>query len=145
MLSELVGGGPGGRLHRVITATHDGELVDLLRDTYAPFHLTDSLGADGLVFDYRLKHGPATTRNAIALLRLSGAPAGVVNRALQRAAQLDAERTRGSTWRQRNQTTRPSDRCLDWRSLVEPDDDILQQEIGRSEDQEFRSGAKLRP
>jgi DNA mismatch repair ATPase MutS len=94
VLSELVGSEPGGRLHRVITATHDGELVDLLRDTYAPFHLTDSLGADGLVFEYRLKPGPATTRNAIALLRLSGAPAGVVNRALQRAAQLDVQRTR---------------------------------------------------
>ena len=51
VLSELVGSEPGGRLHRVITATHDGELVDLLRDTYAPFHLTDSLGADGLVFE----------------------------------------------------------------------------------------------
>ena len=96
VLSELVGGEPGGRggPHRVITATHDGELVDLLRDTYAPFHLTDSLGADGLLFEYRLKRGPATTRNAIALLRLSGAPDGVVNRALQRAAQLDAQRTR---------------------------------------------------
>jgi hypothetical protein len=94
VLGELVGPGPGAKPHRVITATHDGELVDLLRDSYAPFHLTDSLGADGLVFEYRLKRGAATTRNAIALLRLSGAPAGVVNRALQRAAQLDAQRAR---------------------------------------------------
>jgi hypothetical protein len=94
VLSELVGHRPGARPHLVITATHDGELVDLLRETYEPFHLTDSLGADGLVFEYRLKRGPATTRNAIALLRLNGAPASVVNRALQRAAQLDEQRTR---------------------------------------------------
>jgi hypothetical protein len=92
VLSELVGQRPGDKPHLVITATHDGELVDLLRETYEPFHLTDSLGAAGLVFEYRLKRGPATTRNAIALLRLNGAPATVVNRALQRAAQLDARR-----------------------------------------------------
>ena len=94
VLSELVGHRPGAKPHLVITATHDGELVDLLRETYEPFHLTDSLAAAGLVFEYRLKRGPATTRNAIALLRLNGAPTSVVNRALQRAAQLDEQRMR---------------------------------------------------
>jgi DNA mismatch repair ATPase MutS len=61
---------------------------------YEPFHLTDTLGAEGLVFEYRLRRGPATTRNAITLLRLKGAPASVVSRALQRAEELDAQRKR---------------------------------------------------
>ena len=92
VLSELVGHHPGAKPHRVVTATHDAELVDLLRETFAPFHLTDSLGVEGLIFEYRLKRGPATTRNAITLLRLKGAPSSVVNRALERAEQLDQQR-----------------------------------------------------
>lgn len=94
VLSELVGDYPGAKPHRVVTATHDAELVDLLRETFEPFHLTDSLGAEGLVFEYRLRRGPATTRNAITLLRLKGAPSSVVNRALARAEQLDRWRKR---------------------------------------------------
>ena len=94
VLSELVGQHPGAKPHRVVAATHDAELVDLLRETYEPFHLTDSLGAEGLVFEYRLKRGPATTRNAITLLRLKGAPSSVVDRALERAEQLDQQRKR---------------------------------------------------
>jgi DNA mismatch repair ATPase MutS len=75
--------------HIVVAATHDGELVDLLRHSYAPYHFTDSLGSRGLVFEYRLQPGPATTRNAIALLKLHGAPESLVSRALARAAELD--------------------------------------------------------
>jgi DNA mismatch repair ATPase MutS len=36
--------------------------------------------------------GPATSRNAIALLKLNGAPESVVDRALARAAELDRQR-----------------------------------------------------
>jgi DNA mismatch repair ATPase MutS len=63
-----------GKPHVVLTATHDVELVDLLRESYAVYHLGDAVGPDGLVFDYRLTPGPATSRNAIALLKLNGAP-----------------------------------------------------------------------
>jgi DNA mismatch repair ATPase MutS len=83
--------------HVVIAATHDGELLDLLRDRYRPFHFTDRLDADGLVFEYRLQPGPATTRNAIALLKLHGAPASVVARALELASKLDRQRGRHAT------------------------------------------------
>jgi DNA mismatch repair ATPase MutS len=47
------------------------------------------MGSEGLVFDYRLKEGPNTTRNAITLLELNGAPPSLVARARQRAAELD--------------------------------------------------------
>jgi DNA mismatch repair ATPase MutS len=78
--------------HVTIAATHDGELVDLLRDTYEVCHFGDALGTEGLVFSYRLTSGPATSRNAIALLQLTGAPECVVLRALKRAAELDQRR-----------------------------------------------------
>lgn len=83
-----------GRAHRhvVIAATHDGELVDLVADKYRAFHFGDVVGPDGLVFDHQLRSGPATTRNAIALLRLHGAPQDLVRDALKCAAALDAQR-----------------------------------------------------
>jgi DNA mismatch repair ATPase MutS len=84
----------GGKPHVVLAATHDGELVDLLRDSYTVCHFGDAVGPDGLTFDYRLTPGPATSRNAIALLELSGAPEAVVRRALDRAAALDRQRLR---------------------------------------------------
>src|SRR5580765_1439539 len=82
----------GGRPHGVLTATHDGELVDLLRETYVVYHLADAIGPEGLTFDYHLTPGPATSRNAIALLKLNGAPESLVSRALDRAAALDKQR-----------------------------------------------------
>jgi hypothetical protein len=78
--------------HVVIVATHDGELVERLAGSYEPCHFSDRLGPDGLVFEYRLQPGPATTRNAIALLAQSGAPRGMVERALATAAEIDASR-----------------------------------------------------
>jgi hypothetical protein len=58
----------------VLAATHDGELVELTSGTFDAYHFGDSIGPDGLMFDHRLQRGPASTRNAIALLRLHGAP-----------------------------------------------------------------------
>jgi len=80
--------------HVVLAATHDGELVELLHDTYVVFHLGDAIGPDGLSFDYHLTPGPATSRNAIALLKLNGAPESLVTHAMSRAAELDQRRAR---------------------------------------------------
>jgi DNA mismatch repair ATPase MutS len=55
-------------------------------------HFGDALGPEGLDFDYQLVAGPATSRNAIALLELNGAPPSLVRRALDRAAALDRQR-----------------------------------------------------
>lgn len=73
-------------------ARDDGELVDLLTDTYAAVHFGDAVGDNGLVFDHRLRPGPATTRNAIALLRIHGAPNALLARASECAALLDVHR-----------------------------------------------------
>jgi len=89
VLAELLTDGPQRRPHLVLAATHDGELVEMLRDTYAACHFGDDLSETGLVFSHRLHHGAATTRNAIALLRLNGAPSAMIERALHRAEELD--------------------------------------------------------
>ncbi len=81
-----------GARHHVIAATHDGELVERLAVRYAPWHFREQVAGGGLTFDYVLRPGPATTRNAIALLAELGAPASVVARALETAAELDAAR-----------------------------------------------------
>jgi hypothetical protein len=86
----------GGKPHVVLAATHDSELVDLLGGSYAVCHFGDAVGPEGLVFDYRLAAGPATSRNAIALLQLNGAPESLVRRALARATALDQQRQEGT-------------------------------------------------
>lgn len=78
--------------HLVLAATHDGELVDLLDGVFAPFHFQEDSNDDGLAFSYRLTEGRSTSRNAIALLRLSGASADVVANAFRTAAMLDRQR-----------------------------------------------------
>ena len=92
VLRELVRGSSAGKHHVVLAATHDAELVDLLRGEFEAFHFTDTIGPEGLTFDHRLAPGPATTRNAITLLELHGAPPSVVKAALARAAELDRHR-----------------------------------------------------
>jgi hypothetical protein len=92
VLLELVSDSSGPNPHVVLAATHDGELVDLLPDCYSAFHFGDAIGPDGLTFDHQLRPGPATTRNAIALLRIHGASQDLIRRALECAAILDAQR-----------------------------------------------------
>lgn len=96
VLRELLAPAADGRPspHVVIVATHDQELLDLLDGIYAPYHFTDAIAAGGLVFDYTLQPGAATTRNAIALLRERGAPPVLVAHALARAEALDRARPR---------------------------------------------------
>lgn len=92
VLLELVSAVSRPSLHVVLAATHDGELVDLLPEKYSAVHFGDAVGPEGLTFDHQLRPGPATTRNAIALLRIHGASPDLIRRALECAAMLDAQR-----------------------------------------------------
>jgi hypothetical protein len=98
VLRELLRDGSGRRTHYVLAATHDAEVVELLSGVYTAFHFGDRVGDMGLTFDYTLRPGLTATRNALALLRLHGAPATMVTRALERAALLD--RARATTARE---------------------------------------------
>ncbi len=67
--------------HLVLAATHDHEMVALLAAAYGCYHFAEALDEHGLSFDYRLRPGPATTRNAIALLEHMGYPPAVLDEA----------------------------------------------------------------
>ena len=92
VLTQLLDEDGPGRPHLVLAATHDLELVELTSDRFEACHFGDSIGPDGLTFSHRLQHGPSTSRNAIALLRLHGAPDALVRRAMSTAAILDHQR-----------------------------------------------------
>src|SRR5262249_53573422 len=55
VLREIVAPGVDRKPHVAIVATHDSELVELLGDLSTPCHFTDSIGAEGLTFNYRLE------------------------------------------------------------------------------------------
>jgi DNA mismatch repair ATPase MutS len=65
-----------------VVATHDLELLGLLGGAYALQHFTETVSGDDLTFDYRIRPGPSTTRNAIALLKVMQYPEAIVARAL---------------------------------------------------------------
>lgn len=89
VLRALLATHEGGSPHVAIVATHDGELVAMLADGYAPYHFRETIGPEGLSFDYHRHVGPASTRTAIALLEATGAPPDVVAAARTRAEALD--------------------------------------------------------
>jgi Mismatch repair ATPase (MutS family) len=62
-------------------ATHDLELTEILKDCYAMYHFSESVTEEALTFDYTLKTGKATSRNAILLLKLFGYPQEIVDSA----------------------------------------------------------------
>lgn len=68
-----------------LAATHDIELCDLLAPSYTLFHFTETVGENEMNFDYRIREGRATSRNAINLLRLIGFDASIVDGAHRRA------------------------------------------------------------
>ncbi|MDB4906268.1 MAG: hypothetical protein JWO05_1052 [Gemmatimonadetes bacterium] len=80
----------------VVVATHDLELVALLGDSYESYHFRERIAEDTLSFDYRLREGVSSTRNAIALLQLQQYPDEIIANAmavLNRAQALDTQDT----------------------------------------------------
>ncbi|HET7585653.1 MAG TPA: hypothetical protein VFK13_12135 [Gemmatimonadaceae bacterium] len=70
----------------VAVATHDLELLPLLESRYAAAHFREQVVQGELTFDYQLRAGPSSTRNAIELLRVMHYPQSVVDDALQTVA-----------------------------------------------------------
>lgn len=66
-------------------ATHDIELTDLLEKEYDNYHFEEEILEGDVVFNYLLKKGKATTRNAIKLLSVMGYEKAIVDRAAKRA------------------------------------------------------------
>ena len=55
-----------------IAATHDIELSELLQDSFALYHFEEQIIDCAMLFDYRIREGRSTSRNAIRLLELFG-------------------------------------------------------------------------
>lgn len=62
-------------------ATHDLELADILEKHYVSYHFSEKLTDKDVEFDYLLKEGKATSRNAIKLLKTLGYPEEVTQSA----------------------------------------------------------------
>ena len=68
----------------VLVATHDMELCKMLKGEYQNIHFQEEIDDDGLTFDYILRPGSSTTRNAIALLQHVGYPECITAKAINR-------------------------------------------------------------
>ena len=73
-------------------ATHDLELTETLKDCYDMRHFSETVTEEAVTFDYILKEGKATSRNAILLLRLFGYPQEIVEAADREAVAFVEER-----------------------------------------------------
>ena len=65
----------------VFVSTHDIELASLLSDSYTLFHFAEIVDNNAIHFDYKLKPGKLTTKNAIRILELSNYPAQIIDEA----------------------------------------------------------------
>ena len=73
----------------VIVASHDTDMARILQEEYENYHFSDQFAESGLQFDYHLRKGISSTRNAITLLDSLGYPSGIVESARRRLARLD--------------------------------------------------------
>lgn len=65
----------------VFTATHDTELPVMLKNKMDNYHFTETVSQGQVLFDYILRSGPATSRNALLLLETMGFPQEIVQEA----------------------------------------------------------------
>ena len=70
----------GGRT-LCFAATHDVELTRLLAAVYDNYHFEETIEEEDIFFPYLLVKGPATSRNAIALLKMLGYDRKIVEEA----------------------------------------------------------------
>ena len=73
-------------------ATHDLELTAILKHYYDNVHFEEKVEGGDIVFPYHLKKGPATTRNAIALLKIMGYDNTITQKAQKQAEHFEINR-----------------------------------------------------
>jgi len=73
-----------------IVATHDRELVDILKENYEFYYFSEKVDTKkGLSFDYKIKKGVSQTRNAIKLLEYMHYPKEITDAAYKRAGSIE--------------------------------------------------------
>lgn len=75
--------------NHVVAATHDIELTILLKDLYKNKHFEERIEDGDIKFDYLLKDGPATSRNAIAILENLSYPREILEEAKNLSKSLE--------------------------------------------------------
>ena len=73
----------------VFVSTHDIELADLLQDEYELYHFSEKVDYKTVDFDYKLKNGKLTNRNAIRILQINNYPEDVIKEAIELSKELD--------------------------------------------------------
>ena len=79
----------------IFAATHDIELTYMLENIFENYHFEEHIKENEIFFDYELKKGRSTTKNAIRLLSLMGYPERIVAEAEETAAYF----TESGEWR----------------------------------------------
>ncbi|MDK3914323.1 hypothetical protein O0D84_09900 [Staphylococcus pseudintermedius] len=74
---------------KIIAATHDIELTEVLAHQYANYHFNEHVTDGEIVFDYHIKEGPANTRNALELIRIMQFPNRIYTDAQAYVKQLE--------------------------------------------------------
>ena len=74
-----------GEKSMCFAATHDIELTRLLEGKYHNYHFEETISEDDVKFNYKLKEGRATTRNAIRLLGILQYEKQIIDKAEKRA------------------------------------------------------------
>lgn len=77
------------RNNHVVAATHDIELTILLKDLFSNKHFEEKIEDGDIKFDYLLKDGPATSRNAIAILDNLNYPREIIGEAKNLSIELE--------------------------------------------------------
>lgn len=72
-------------------ATHDIELTTILENEYSNYHFKEEVVNDQVLFDYELKCGKATSRNAIKLLDILGFETKITNEAFIAAKDFEEQ------------------------------------------------------
>lgn len=67
----------------VLSATHDLKLAGFLADHYELYHFCETVSADSLSFDYKLKKGVVKEGNAVRILKLCGYPQEIIDASLE--------------------------------------------------------------
>ena len=63
-----------------LIASHDKELTVLLGRLYDNYHFSEEMGEDDISFSYKIMKGPATSQNAVKLLKLAGFPEEILEK-----------------------------------------------------------------
>ncbi len=77
----------------IFVTTHDIELQELLSGIYEMYHFSEQVSDGYHYFNYKLKPGPCTSRNAIKLLEIKGYPPEIVDAAIKLARTLSSKKT----------------------------------------------------